>query len=144
MDYSLEHLHVLLEQEIGAYATYDYLGMTLVPSLEHEGCDYSSSSHVDDDDHPDHTGSMLQTLGAKVSGSRKRKRLSRVPDEVDIAFAKARGDREVWRQRVCAWCYEGTTSFVRAGVIRELLRIHYFLNPCPLSQLSIISVCHAK
>jgi hypothetical protein len=102
-DYSLESLHVLLEQEIGAYATYDYLRTTSDFSPEQEEhCDSDNS-----DDHPEHTCSPLPTLGVTLSGARKRKRLLRNVDDVDIAFAKARVDRESWRQRVCTWCYAG-------------------------------------
>ena len=128
MDYSLENLHVLLEQEMGAYATYDYLRMTSdCSSIDQEQRDDVSSSHVvdDDDDPPDHTSSMLQTLGAAVSNSRKRKRVPLVPDDVDLAFAKARGDREVWRQRVCTWCYAGKTSSFEQAIWMLLVSITF-------------------
>jgi len=136
MDYSLENLHVLLEQEIGAYATVDYLRMTPgSSSIDQEHRDDASSSHVvdDEDDPPDHTSSTLQTLGATAFGSRKRKRVPLVPDDVDLAFAKARTDREVWRQRVCTWCYAGRTSFSSRPSGR-------FLHPSHSNYLSIPTV----
>jgi len=104
--YSNENLHVLLKQEVGAYATYDYLrGMTSEDRLQNnhpkEEVNHGSTSHDEDDEDPGRTGSV----------SRKRKRISpkMMTTHADIdLIIKARRDRQVWRQRVCLWFYAGT------------------------------------
>ena len=106
MEYLLERLQVLFEQEKTTYATLDYLQMASESAFD---VDRPKVPSEKSDDEIDSFDTRLYTDSSCPPGSRKRK--LRQENHSEVYHALENKDdihrRMSWREKLCEWAYRG-------------------------------------
>ncbi len=110
MEYTSEEMQVLLRQESTTYATHDYLNSSACCPLMVDSHKFAQRPSSDDDS--DSRNTRMKSESSYHRESKKRKLRQGYPQltaDMNSHHEDVRR-RQLWREKVCEWVYQGEKS----------------------------------